>query len=384
MAGLIGNYIGASLGKGISDIGGMMFKAADQRMAREDRAAEKADERAYRMERDALERDKDMKIALMNDETRRMMRSGGGEGGSGGITEIPEGSLVEETIAGSQGMSVPEYRAWRKAQQTGDYSDLGRAYGGTVKSTEVDEDSEGYLSVRKTVEYPPGFDDVKADRVKRLAEIQREFIHGKNYKEITEADRIRQGMALTDDAVKNPGNAGKNAQGFAAGEGKPLYGGDSNVTRNNYTGATTTTEVGKATIGEKGANAKRMNERVTSLVDTGDFKAMEAQRKLLTSQLDSLARREQAELKATIGEEDRALVRERYAGLRAPLERDSDELNAALKMWYDKNGTQSGNVPPSAAAPRAPGASGIVSGMLNSPAPSIYPSLEAFSIKRVK
>lgn len=249
MAGLIGNYMGAAVGKSISDIGGFILKGRQDEETLKVKAAERLELERMRLQDKQDARDQ-------NEQLRRDLAAGKGESG-GGVSEITEGGLAEETIAARAGMSVPEYRAWRNAQKTGDFSDLGRAYGGTVKSTEVGEDGEGYLSVRKTVEYPEGFEDVKAARVKLLGEIQTEFMQGKNYKEGTEGRKNVRGIDLTNEALQDPKKAGVISQAVAAGEGKELVGGDSNVTRNLRTGETKTTAVGNATIGEKGANAKR-------------------------------------------------------------------------------------------------------------------------------
>lgn len=246
--------IWAGIGKGIADagstLGSYMLRSADREADREDRQEERRrereDDRKWREEQNALYR--------RTAEQQMAGRSGGG--GSDGLSakDIGEAGADEGMLARAAGMTVPELRALRKYSETGDTKPFER----DQEKVTLGDSGDPYNPdmVAETVRgLPPGFDREVRAKMQTLAKIEESYRLGGKYDDVVKGRRGTQEIDASDAAMRDPSKAGIIGQGMAAGAGKDLVGGDSNVTRNKFTGATSTTPVGDSQIRENDADA---------------------------------------------------------------------------------------------------------------------------------
>lgn len=229
MAGLIL----AGLGRGVSqtgqDIGASTTRRYEAEEAAKRRAEEKAEDREFRAGQDALYR----RPADQLGGTGGAGTAGGG--GSGGGFDPAILDMKTQALSGLSAQQIADVRS-------------GAAYDEEVP---MPSNEHGPRLVKRQ----PGWEKAQAAKVKALDRIREEIFYGKDYDNVTKGRANQQSVDLTDEAVANPKKAGLIAQGVAAGKGDGAFEGNSDVTRNQFTGETSTTAVGKSAIGENNAQA---------------------------------------------------------------------------------------------------------------------------------
>jgi hypothetical protein len=246
MAGLIGQAI-SNIG---STIGNYMMQANLQEDRQEERRREREEEARRQAERDALYR-----RTVADQQAAAAARSSGG-GADGGLPakSIGEGGEDEAMLARRAGMTVPELRSLRKYSETGDTEPFKRDTNKiTMKDTGDPYNPETESQIVK--ELPPGFEREARAKMQTLAKIEESYRLGGKYDDVTKGRRNQQEVDMSEAAIRQPEAAGLIGQGMAAGKGNDLVGGDSNVTRNKFTGQTRTTPVGESQITENRAQA---------------------------------------------------------------------------------------------------------------------------------
>lgn len=261
MAGIVGSAMGQAISNIGTTMGNYMMQDALQEDRQEERRREREEDARRQAERDAMYRrtaDQQMAAAAAK---------GGGSDGGLSAADIAEGGKSEGVIARVAGTTVPDLRATRRYSETGDAEPFKR----DVKRMERVQDEnlvgpdgeysdaisrrEATLVEKISKELPPGFDKEIRAKIKAIGEIEESLLTGGKYDDITKGRRNQQEINRSNEAINNPERAGIIGQGMAAGEGKAIVGGDSNVTRNNFTGATSTTKVGDSQIRENDAQA---------------------------------------------------------------------------------------------------------------------------------
>jgi hypothetical protein len=266
------------------------------------------------------------------------MRNDAKGGGSGGMTDIKEGGLAEETMANRMGMSVPELRALRKANKTGDTS----AYESEVELAGPTEDGGALKGKVK----PQGLDQyIKAKRAV-LADIQSEFMHGKDYDDVAKGRRTEHGNKIAGGIVNGTISAEQGGKDIAAIEGKDLYDGDSNVTRGKFDGKTTTTAVGESQIKENNAQAGKAAAEGAKAKSEGDGKvkpkdviaSIESQRKDIKDKIIALGHAQKAELDAEVNPSKKKDIIADYKAQRKTLEARDADLESQFDSLREKVG----------------------------------------------
>jgi hypothetical protein len=280
----------AGIGKGISDagasVGNFMFKeiAADE--ARQDRLAlqrERLAEAAIQKERD---RDLRAEIAASR-------KTGEGNGGIA-IGDMAEGGAAEGIVARQAGMTVPELRAYRRSSETGDMSLFKRE---TTREIDVpNPDNPDYDTIKQTVKentLPPGFDKEYRAKLRVLASIEESYALGKNYDSVQKGRQTGQEIAGTEAILADPSKAGIVGTAIAGGQGKNLYGGNGDVTRQNFTGETNTTAVGDSQIRENDAQAAKSRADAANApkeARSKEFNGLQQQRLAIDADLERIER----------------------------------------------------------------------------------------------
>jgi hypothetical protein len=251
MAGLIWSGVGQGIASAGSTIGSMGVRDYEMRESARLRREDKEEDRAWREEQKDLDRDRqDERDRMYRKTVEQQIAGNKGTGGMKGFApeDIAPGGKLADMMAGQMGMTVPEYEQFYNSRKTGDMS----AYEtGDIVGAKADE--AGPTPIRAV---PEGFKKEYAAKSKMLSDIQQAYVAGSEAKNIAEGRQI----GLVTNAMENVqsgGDATKAAQLGAISKGHAPFAGDSNVTRNVLTGDTSTTAVGTATIGEKGALAKQ-------------------------------------------------------------------------------------------------------------------------------
>lgn len=295
--------IWAGIGKGISDAGSAFGSAMLRSVTDEERQQDRL-ELARERQAAAAELQRQRMEAAAERQADRIAAKGSSSGGSGGLSaaEIGSGGADEGMIARAAGLTIPELRAARQYSETGNAEPFKRDVTRYTRDQDDgmaganDEYSDAVsrkystLNEEKVRELPPGFEQEMRARNKALAKIEESYRLGKNYKEVAEGRQTQQEVDTTSDVLsgrRDPGTAGT---AIAAGQGKDLYGGDSNVTRQKFTGQTSTTAVGESQItenraqaGQAAAAARKSDAEVKASME-GDLKKMPYEK--LTTQLD--------------------------------------------------------------------------------------------------
>lgn len=246
-----GLVLGA-MGKAVGNIGAtvsdMMVRDISDRQRREDREREKEEDREFRAEQARLQRE-----AVAE---RQASRGGSGGSGGGGMSAPPL-----ENVAGLAGMTAPELEKYEQAQKTGDFS--------AFKTAQREDDAgpskydpKDFDQARAT--YPPGVSDetIRA-KFKQIAEIRTAMAMGKDNDDYQKGNRVAQEIDASKRAEAAPEKAGIIGQAIAVGKGGDIIGGDSNVTRNKFTGDTSVTPVGQSVIRENNAQAGAASTRAS-------------------------------------------------------------------------------------------------------------------------
>lgn len=265
--------IWAGIGKGIADagtaVGSSMLRSITDDERQQDRL-ELARERqtaAAELQRQRLDQARETAQA-------RLDAKGSGNGGGGGLSldDIAEGGKAEGIVAGMlDGSTIPELRrvrAFRDGKGDQFKQDVTRNVAGPNDGSNEpagadraanpmarDPSQASSIVTQIMREYPPGFEAEMRSKVKALARIEEAAAQGKNYDSVTKGRQTQQEVDASAEAMRDPARAGVIGQGIAAGQGKELVGGDSNVTRNKFTGATTNTLVGDSQVRENNAQA---------------------------------------------------------------------------------------------------------------------------------
>lgn len=234
--GLILDGAVGGLGAGLASIGDSAMKYG----ARQDELAQ----------RSALQRElQEEKLATQREIAADRLAAGGGGKSGPFIPDVKEGSMAEESMASRMGMSVPELRALRKANQTGDTSGLGA----DVQLPGPTEDGKP-LTGKAPV-------DGKwlQDKRTALADIQQEFIYGDKYDDVAKGRRTEQGNKVAGGIINGTIKPEVGAQTIAATEGKGAYKEGGDTVYNEFNGKNDPTAVGKSVIGKNGAEANKDN-----------------------------------------------------------------------------------------------------------------------------
>jgi hypothetical protein len=251
----------AGIGKGIADagntVGSFMLKSNEA----DERARERAELQRERLAAAADQKERDRLLRL---EIAGARGESGNKGGGGGFKpeDLGEGGQVEGVIARELGVNIPTLRALRKSSETGDYSSL--IPFGANSQTEADEVTQAG--------YPPGFEKEVRAKTQALARIEQRFLFGKDYKSVVDAQQGEVALDAGRGAITDPSQAGRLGQGVAVMGGKDLVGGDSNVTRNKFTGQTSVTPVGQSQIRENDAQASKARADAAAAPDKGSSK----------------------------------------------------------------------------------------------------------------
>lgn len=288
MSGLIWSALGQSLGQASSAVGNLMYRDIDREDRQEERRREREERLAYERDRDALYR--------RTVEQQMASRAGGSGGGGGGgglsAADIAEGGSAEGMLARSAGMTVPELRALRRWNATGDSAPFMR---NVERDVDVpDPENPDYNTIRErriAQELPPGFDREARAKALMLARIEESLVFGKDFKGLSEGRETMQGVDFANRAASNPASAGVLGQAMAVREGKPLIDEGGGEMFNQYTGTSRTTPKGESEIGENRAQAKAADARKAAADASDALKSGASQEKLATmlSSLNKLA-----------------------------------------------------------------------------------------------
>jgi hypothetical protein len=269
MAGLIGQAI-SNIG---STIGNYMLQSNLQEDRQEERRREREEDARRQAERDALYR------RTADQQTAAARSSGGGADGGLPAKSIGEGGEDEAMLARAAGLTVPELRALRQYSSTGDKEPFKRDV--TRYSRDQDDtmagpnDEFGDAVSRKTAklveekakELPPGFEPEIRAKMQSLARIEESYRLGKNYKEVTEGRQNEFETDVGKGILSGAVGPGRGAASVGGMKGNAVFEGDSNTTRNRYSGESGATAVGQSVITENRAQAGKASADARATAD---------------------------------------------------------------------------------------------------------------------
>lgn len=257
--------IWAGIGQGIANAGRTAGDFMMRSELEEDRQREREELQRERLA--ATERENERARLSREQMAADRLAAAGGRGGGGADGGLPaksigEGGEDEAMLARRAGMTVPELRSLRKYSETGDTEPFKRDTNKiTMKDTGDPYNPETESQIVK--ELPPGFEREARAKMQTLAKIEESYRLGGKYDDVTKGRRNQQEVDMSEAALGQPAAAGVIGQAMAAGKGNDLIGGDSNVTRNKFTGATETTEVGRAEVAKDYAQADKTKREPT-------------------------------------------------------------------------------------------------------------------------
>ena len=318
MAGLIEAGLFTGLGNAMSTYGLGTLQARERADLERDRIRMQA---AARAEERALDREFRADQAAQDRETRLEIagQRGDGRGKSGGMVG---GVLTPEQRAALQlGDTVPEGQAWMKAITTGDTTDIRERIGREVPLPGPTEDGKQLTGK----ELPDDFAQILKDKRKTLAELDDQFRHGKDYKEITEGRRTELGNEIGRGLVAGRLKTEDAGEKISALEGKYVDP-ETQALKN----AKLKAEADRAAEDAKLKGRTDPNLRATSSAAAAADKSITEQIKGITSRIGSL-RQQQAKAEAeAMGERGKSNVRNSYAGQISALEAERATLQATL------------------------------------------------------
>lgn len=351
--------IWAGIGQGIANAGRTAGDFMMRSELEEERQREKAELQRERLA--ATERENERNRQLRADiEAGRAARAGDSGGGLS-MKDIGEGGSAEGLVARQAGMTVPELRAFRRSSDTGDLEPFKRditRYGrdqddGMAGANDEYSDAvsrkTAKLTEEKVRDFPPGFEQEYRAKLKTLARIEESYLLGKNYEPVAKGRQTQQEVDASERAMESPAQAGIIGQGIAAGQGKDLIGGDSNVTRNKYTGDTSVTPVGqsvitqnKAQAGQASAAARLSGAKADAVAagedpDTINSKTADLQRQINSAK--AVLARELGVAENEVNSTLRSLKNNKSAEAQARLEKvqpfvdNLDKAQAAMANW---------------------------------------------------
>lgn len=229
--GLISGALLKGAGDGTASLGGSLMNiiSADERAA-----ASAAERRLLQEERLAAQK-----------EVAEIRKSGSGGKDGPFMDEVKPDSMAEELMANRLGISVPELRALRAANKSGDTSGLGEE----VPLAGPTEDGSA-LTGRRGIS-----PEALAAKRQALADIQSEFLYGDKYDDVTKGRRTETGNKVGQGIIAGAMDVGKGGQTIAAIEGKGAMTEGGGTVYNEFTGDAKTTDVGKSTIRKNDADA---------------------------------------------------------------------------------------------------------------------------------
>lgn len=363
----------SALGQGISSLGGTMGSIMAREADREDRQEEQR--RRDEERRAATERENQR-----NRDLRMELAAGKGSADSPlSMADIGEGGKAEGLVARLAGMTVPELRARRKLSETGDTEPFKQDT--TQYKPEVEgEDTTDAVSrkfakqmdLTETIRsLPPGFEAEAKAKAQALAKIEESLVLGGKYSSVTQGRVHQQQVDKTEEAIRSPERAGIIGQGVAAGKGNDIVGGDSNVTRNKFTGDTSVTPVGEsqrqenlAQAGQASAAARLSGAKADAIAAGEDPEVVNAKTADLQRKINAAKARLARELGVADNEVNSALLslsRNKSADAQTRFEKAKpfidrlDEAQAAMDNWQPGK-TKPKEAKPAPAAAPAPSA----------------------------
>lgn len=367
MSGLIWSALGQSIGNAASTVGNYMARDAEREDRQEERRREREEDARRQAERDALYR-------------RPADQPSAGRSGSSGPRE-----LTDDEQSAMAGMTRPEYDAYWGSVKTGDKSAFKRdttRYGRDEGTLDGEGDQYGdavsrknsTLTEQKVTDYPPGFEAEYQAKVAKLAEIRKISVYNKDYDDVKKGERTGQEIDASTRAEKDPAQAGVIGQAIAAGNGKDIIGGDSNVTRNKFTGATSTTPVGDSQIRENNAQAAKYSkesETAGRAEKNREFQGLQQERLAIDADLER-SRKEVQSLRKDVPKGWKESVEEEQAKIRR-LEDDKKRVQDRLRNFTESEaergranaGGGRGFINPPSAPSAAPRPAGAASGPKN-------------------
>lgn len=192
-----------------------------------------------------LEREKRLEDFRFKQELQREMlagreASGGGRGGSFNPKTV---QAQLETGVGVQPGGLPAYE---EKLNSGSLFDQAR----TIDSGWPAD--SGAKQTADVIDRPQGWEALQARKQADLKSLREAIATGGDYEDLTKG---RLNEQKRDQLDQYQGGNDRAGQAALIGDGKDVYGGNSDVTRNQVTGKTNTTDVGKADVKKKGAEA---------------------------------------------------------------------------------------------------------------------------------
>jgi hypothetical protein len=237
--------IWAGIGKGISDagasLGAGLMRNAEREEDREHRAAQARDLQRERLEARAAA---DEANRVLRRELAANRNSGGNSGPSGlGLAMTDERAEAEAAAAG---MTLPEYNTYWNAIRSGNRDGLQ-----LTQRVVARDDEYGPQLVESTGSMS---DEQFRAKAQTLARIRERFTFGKDYDSMSKGQNADFARDVGQGIIAGTLPRGSGVA-VAAMEGKPVFGGNSDVTRDLYSGATGVTPVGQSVIRENNAQA---------------------------------------------------------------------------------------------------------------------------------
>lgn len=339
MAGLIW----AGIGKGIADAGSTMANIGIREYERRDAARLRSGEREEaRADRAELEQDRREWQAGQNEIYRRTaaQQTAGSKGtGGDGISgfdpkDLEPGGKLSPYMAAEAGMSTEDYEKQVTAMKTKDMSGYATE---TRDAGRVLDDEYGEQTVTEKV-VPEAFKKEFAAKAKVISGLMMNYAAGKEAKTIAEGRQTGLITNTMEGVLAGTITPTKGGQATAVGKGTAPFGGDSNVTRNVLTGDTSTTAVGTATVGEKGALAAQATAGAAE--NTAQAKAADALAAERRAALPKLAE----EVKKLKAETEKIIKEIGQVGVDKPThERLSSIINSANATVTALQNTSKGN-----------------------------------------
>lgn len=213
----------SALGQGISQAGGTIGSAMIRSYEREEDAARRERER-----KEDADLRRELAGARAGGATGGRAARGGG-GGGGEEADLTSGSVSEERAAAAMGMDVPSFRQFRESQRTGDVSGY-EQQGPTPDG--------GKLLPEQWIQ----------QQRQKWATFLTEESKATSYNDLTSGRKNQQSVDLTQQAIESPEAAAAIGRARAAEKGQGPYKVQGNTKIDEFTGETSTTEVGKSIV----------------------------------------------------------------------------------------------------------------------------------------
>jgi hypothetical protein len=308
MGGLVWGHMVQGLGRGASSL-------AEHQIAQDDRLELQRERLEANSARDAERFATQREIAALKADAAAAK--------AGGSIKMDEGSMAEEAAAGRLGITIPELRALRASSRTGDASSFATGVG---EELDGPTESGGPLN-KKTMTAA----DQKwvADKRRALADIQSEFMHGKDYDEVAKGRRTEIGNEVSRGIVGGAISPEQGGQTIAATEGKSAYKESGGTVTNEFSGSNKTTAVGDSQVKENEADAAEKRFKAAGGVGKDKLiETIDAQRKSIDQEARDLREAKKAELDAAIGPRAKQSIIDAYKMREQNIEARRRDLDA--------------------------------------------------------